>query len=125
MQARRRQDHPPTLSLLHRPRDRHADDFHAGRYRANVAGDEGRWGRDLEPAEVTHDFSASALVKWHPDEEEPPESWSGATAFATLREALDAIVNGAPQTGHPWVRCGGRIYSPHEVEDLWREDRMI
>jgi hypothetical protein len=72
-----------------------------------------------------HDFSAPAEVKWHPDEEEGPDDWSGAIRFPSLREALEAIVNGAPQTGHPWVRCRGRRFSPHEVEDLWREDRMI
>jgi hypothetical protein len=72
-----------------------------------------------------HDFNASAVVKWHPDEEEPPADWSGAVSFATLREALEAIVNGTPQTGHPWVRSGGAVFSPHQVEDLWREDRMI
>ena len=72
-----------------------------------------------------HDFDAPALVKWQLDEEDPPEHWSGASEFPTLREALEAIVNGTPQTGHPWVRSGGRIFSPHEVEDLWREDRML
>jgi hypothetical protein len=74
---------------------------------------------------MAHDFTAAARVKWHSDEEEPPEDWGGAIRFATLREALEAIVNGMPQTGHPWVRCGRRIFSPHEVEDLWREDRML
>jgi hypothetical protein len=75
--------------------------------------------------EASHDFSAPAVVKWHPDEEEPPDDWAAATRFPTLRDALEAIVNGTPQTGHPWVRCGTRTFSPHEVEDLWREDRMI
>ena len=74
---------------------------------------------------MRHDFTAPAEVKWHLGEEEAPGEWSGATTFTTLREALDAIVNGAAQTGHPWVRSGGRIYAPHEVEDLWREDRML
>jgi len=70
------------------------------------------------------DLNASAVVKWHPDEEDAPADWSGAVPFPTLRDALEAIVNGAPQTGHPWVRSGGRIFSPHEVEDLWRRNRM-
>ena len=74
---------------------------------------------------MKHDFDAPAEVTWHTDEEEEPEDWSGAAGFASLREALEAIVNGTPQTGHPWVRCGTRIYAPHEVEDLWREDRMM
>jgi hypothetical protein len=73
---------------------------------------------------MQHDFDAPAELKWHRDEEEEPEDWSGAIAFPTLRQALEAIVNGAPQTGHPWLRCGLQIYAPHEVEDLWREDRM-
>ena len=64
------------------------------------------------------DFNSSAQVVWHPDEEEAPQSWAEATAFGSLREALDAIVNGTPQTGHPWLRSGGRIYAPHDVEDL-------
>lgn len=76
-------------------------------------------------AQMQHDFNASAEVKWHFEEEEAPDDWSGAVAFPTLREALEAIVNGTPQTGHPWVRGAGRIFSPHEVEDLWREDRML
>jgi hypothetical protein len=74
---------------------------------------------------MQHDFDAPAEVKWHADEEEEPEDWSRAIAFPTLRQALEAIVNGTPQTGHPWLRCGVRIYAPHEVEDLWREDRMM
>ena len=74
---------------------------------------------------MDHDFDAPAEVKWHVDEEEGPDNWSGAASFATLREALDAIVNGTPQTGHPWVRSAGRTFAPHEVEDLWREDRML
>jgi hypothetical protein len=73
---------------------------------------------------IPHDFAAPAEVKWHPDEEEPPEDWRGAVRFGSLRQALEAIVNGTPQTGHPWVRSSGRLFSPHEVEDLWREDRM-
>ncbi len=73
---------------------------------------------------MTHDFSPPAQVKWHSDEQDAPADWSGAASFSTLRDALDAIVNGTPQTGHPWVRSGGRSYAPHEVEDLWREDRM-
>ncbi len=74
---------------------------------------------------MQHDYEAPAEVKWHSDEAEQPENWLGAVGFATLREALEAIVNGTPQTGHPWVRCGTRIYAPHDVEDLWREDRMM
>ena len=74
---------------------------------------------------MQHNFEAPAEVKWHPDEEDAPETWADAIAFPTLRQALDAIVNGTPQTGHPWVRCGERIFAPHEVEDLWREDRML
>ena len=73
---------------------------------------------------MQRDFDAPAQVRWHGDEEQGPDDWSGATNFATLRDALDSIVNGTPQTGHPWVRCGGKVYPPHEVEDLWREDRM-
>ena len=73
---------------------------------------------------MQHDFDAPAQVKWHVSEEGGPDEWSGAASFANLRQALDAIVNGTPQTGHPWVRCGTRIYAPHQVEDLWREDRM-
>ena len=76
-------------------------------------------------ARMNRDFNAPSEVKWHPDEEEAPEDWSGAVAFPTLREALEAIVNGTPQTGHPWVRCGLQVFAPHEVEDLWREDRML
>ena len=72
-----------------------------------------------------HDFDAPAEVTWHDAEADEPDDWSGAARFPTLRDALDAIVNGTPQTGHPWVRCGARIYAPHEVEDLWREDRML
>jgi hypothetical protein len=72
-----------------------------------------------------HDFSAPAQVKWHPHEEEPPDDWDDAIRFATLREALEAVVNGTPQTGHPWVLCRRRVFAPHEVEDLWREDRML
>ena len=71
------------------------------------------------------DLTASALVKWHPDEQDAPVYWSGAVRFPSLREALEAIVNGAPQTGHSWVRSGGRTYSPHEVEDLWHRDRKL
>ena len=37
-----------------------------------------------------HDLSAPAQVMWHRDEERPPEDWSGAVRFLTLREALDA-----------------------------------
>ena len=73
---------------------------------------------------MQRDFSAPAEVQWHPDEAEPPDDWAAATPFASLRDALDAIVNGTPQTGHPWVRSGATVYAPHEVEDLWREDRM-
>lgn len=73
---------------------------------------------------MDHDFDAAAEVMWHLDEEEPPEDWSGAVGFPSLREALESIVNGMPQTGHPWVRCGLRVFSPQEVEDLWRVDRM-
>jgi hypothetical protein len=74
---------------------------------------------------MQHNFEAPAEVTWHADEEEAPEDWSAATTFPTLRQALDAIVNGTPQTGHPWVRSENRIFTPYEVEDLWREDRMI
>ena len=74
---------------------------------------------------MEHDFEAPATVLWYPDEEDAPESWDGAVDFPTLREALESIVNGTPQTGHPWVRCGERIFTPHEVEDLWREERML
>jgi hypothetical protein len=72
-----------------------------------------------------YDFEAAADVTWHGNEEEAPVDWSGADSFPTLRAALDAIVNGTPQTGHPWVRSGSRVYAPHEVEDLWRKDRML
>jgi hypothetical protein len=74
---------------------------------------------------MQHDFNAPAEVVWHADEEDAPGDWSHALAFATLRQALEAIVNGTPRTGHPWVRCATHVYAPHEVEDLWREDRMI
>jgi hypothetical protein len=74
---------------------------------------------------MAHDFDAPAEVIWHRDEEEPPQSWADAVAFASLREALDAIVNGTPRTGHPWLRSGRQIFPPHDVEDLWREDRML
>ncbi len=73
---------------------------------------------------MTRDLSAPADVQWHADEEQAPADWSAAVPFASLRDALHAIVNGTPQTGHPWVRSGGTVYAPHEVEDLWREDRM-
>jgi len=76
-------------------------------------------------APLETDFDAAAEVAWHNDEANGPADWSGATDFASLREALDAIVNGTPHTGHPWVRSAGRIYAPHEVEDLWRKDRML
>ncbi len=68
-----------------------------------------------------HDLSAPAQVMWHGDEERPPEEWSGAIRFATLREALDAIFTGAPQTGHPWVLCDGHIIAPRESEAMWLE----
>ncbi len=73
---------------------------------------------------MRHDFNAPAEVIWHSDEEQPPGSWADAVAFPSLRDALDAIVNGRPQTGHPWLRSAERIFAPHQVEDLWREDRM-
>ena len=68
---------------------------------------------------MAYDLTAPARVKWHIDEEEPPEDWSGAVKFSCLREALEAIVNGTPQTGHPWVRCGRPIIAPHEIEEIW------
>ncbi len=74
---------------------------------------------------MQHDFGAPAEVTWHADEEKAPPDWSAAASFPTLREALDAIVNGTPGTGHPWVRCGRQVYAPHQVEDLWRKDRML
>jgi hypothetical protein len=70
---------------------------------------------------MSHDLSAPAAVLWHPDEEEPPEDWSGAVEFPSLREAVDAIVTGVPLTGHPWIRCGGEVFAPHEIEALWQE----
>jgi hypothetical protein len=70
---------------------------------------------------MSHDLTAPAKLVWHFDEEEPPESWTNAAEFPTLREAMDAIVNGAPQTGHPWLLCGTRLLAPREIEDLWRE----
>jgi hypothetical protein len=70
------------------------------------------------------DFTAPAQVMWHSDEEEPPDDWSDALSFPTLHEALEAIVNGTPQTGHPWVLCGTRVFAPHEVEELGRDDGM-
>ncbi len=73
---------------------------------------------------MARNFEAAAEVQWHSNETEAPETWDAATRFGSLREALDAIVNGTPQTGHPWVRSGSTVYPPHEVEDLWREDRM-
>ena len=73
---------------------------------------------------MARNFEEPAQVQWHADEHAAPGGWLSATAFPTLREALHAIVNGSPQTGHPWVQCGGTVYAPHEVEDLWREDRM-
>ena len=57
---------------------------------------------------MQHDFDAPAEVIWHADEGEEPDNWSRAVRFPTLREALEAIVNGTPQTGHPWVRCATR-----------------
>lgn len=74
---------------------------------------------------MSRDFSAPAEVVWHLDEEDGPSDWSSAMQFASLRGALDAIVNGTPQTGHPWIRSSGEIFAPHQVEDLWREDRML
>jgi hypothetical protein len=74
---------------------------------------------------MSHDFTAPAHVMWHPDEEAPPDDWDSALAFPTLRDALEAIVNGTPQTGHPWVMCRRQVFSPHEVEDLCRENRML
>jgi hypothetical protein len=71
---------------------------------------------------MSHDLTARAKVVWHFDEEEPPEDWSGATDFPTLREAIEAIVNGVPLTGHPWILSGGRILAPHEIEALWEDD---
>lgn len=68
------------------------------------------------------DFSTPAELKWHLDEEEPPEDWWDAISFPTLREALGAVVHGTPQTGHPWIRCEGRVVGPQEVETLIRED---
>ena len=74
---------------------------------------------------MQHDFQAPAEVTWHGEEKTAPADWSAAASFPTLREALDAIVNGTPRTGHPWVRCGSQVYAPHQVEDLWRRDRML
>ena len=70
---------------------------------------------------MSHDLSAPAEVMWHLDEEEAPEDWSGAVGFPTLREALAAVFTGAPQTGHPWIRCEGHILPPHDIEALWLE----
>jgi len=81
--------------------------------------------RIVGKTEMNHNFTAPALVKWHLDEEEEPEDWAGAIAFPTLHHALEALVSGTPQTGHPWVRSAGRVYAPHEVEELCREDHML
>ena len=70
------------------------------------------------------DIPGPARVAWHSNEDEPPEDWSGAIEFATLGAAVEAIVTGAPQTGHPWILCGERLFAPHEVEALWREDSV-
>jgi hypothetical protein len=70
-------------------------------------------------------LDAPAQVIWHSHEEDPPTSWAEATSFPSVREALNAIVNGTPRTGHPWVRSEGQVFAPHQVEDLWREDRMM
>ena len=68
---------------------------------------------------MNHDLSAPAEVMWHLDEEEAPEEWTDAIEFPTLREALEAVFNGAPQTGHPWIRCSGVVFSPHDIETNW------
>lgn len=67
------------------------------------------------------DLAEPAEVLWHSDEEEPPAHWSGATPFSTLAAAVEAIVGAAPQTGHPWIRCGERILAPAEIEALWQD----
>ena len=73
---------------------------------------------------MSNDLSAPAEVMWHSDEEEPPEDWSDASEFPTLGAAVEAILTGAPQTGHPWIRCGDHILAPREIEALWQDDEM-
>lgn len=68
---------------------------------------------------MTFDLTAPAQVMWHLDEEDPPDDWDDAIAFPTLSEALAAIFGGTPQTGHPWVLCRRRVFSPREAEALW------
>jgi hypothetical protein len=73
---------------------------------------------------MSYDLSAPAEVLWHSSEEDAPEDWSGAVSFATLSEAVEAIVGGTPQTGHPWVRCGEHVLAPHDIEALWGGDLL-
>ncbi len=70
---------------------------------------------------MRRDLTVPAAVKWHPDEEDPPEDWSDALVFPTLREALEAIANGTPQTGHPWILCRRRLLSPSQIEEICRD----
>jgi hypothetical protein len=72
-----------------------------------------------------HDFSAPARVLWHADEFLGPTDWTRSEIYSTLRLALDTVVNGKPRHGHPWIWTKAGIFSPHQVEDLWREDRML
>jgi hypothetical protein len=73
-------------------------------------------------AAMSIDLSAPAELLWHASEEDPPEDWSSAIGFATLSEAVEAIFEGTPQTGHPWVRCSGQVFAPHEIEEHWRAE---
>ena len=68
---------------------------------------------------MAHDLERPAELIWHADPVTPPDAWSGAEAFPTFRQALEAAVE--PLHDGPWIRVDGDILAPAEVDDLWKE----
>ncbi len=68
---------------------------------------------------MPYDLDSPAQLKPGIDALQEPQDWSDAEEFDTLRQALEAAAGRAGE--HPWIRAGGQIISPPDVDDLWEE----
>ena len=68
---------------------------------------------------MAYDLDSPAQLMLGSETLAEPQSWDDAEHFATLREALEAAVDRMGQ--HPWIRTGGQVIAPHDVDDLWKE----
>ena len=68
---------------------------------------------------MAYDLEQPARLLLHGNSVTAPQDWSGAEAFSTFKEALEAAVD--RMQAAPWILTGGQTLSPAEIDDLWKE----